>query len=254
MAGAAGPPIPGGGSIIPPTDGAPATAPPGAPTAGTGVCAPEAAKPAGTAAGGADVAPAIGLAAGEAVPGIDGGGLAGGTALATPELAAILRENDAEGSTVPAPGILGAPDNPDGDVAACKLPAPDDNVDNGLPPPKLPKPPPGSPLPAPGAPPLNGDGDGDAEVRGIGAGDIWIGESIASPRVPVSAPAAGRFGASASTESPRAPDSTGVRDVPPAAPASLRPSTSPGAPPSGDRRFVPPSPRSPVLLSRGCVV
>ncbi len=145
-AGDAGPPIPGGGSIIPPAPGAPAAAPPGVPTADTGVCAPEAANPAGTAAGAADVAPATEPAAtGEAVPGNAGGGLTGETAPAAPELAAILRVNDADGST-PGPGRLGTPDpgtpdKPDGVVAPGNPPTPDDNPDNGLPPPKPPRPP-----------------------------------------------------------------------------------------------------------------
>lgn len=146
------------------------------------MCAPEAANPAGTAAGAADVAPATGPAAtGEAVPDT-GGGLTGGTAPAALELAAILRVNDADGST-PAPGRFGTPDpgppdNPDGVVAPGNPPAPDDNPDNGLPPPKPPAdnpPPPGTP------PPLNGDGSG-VRCAGVAGIPVAIGPPGNSPR------------------------------------------------------------------------
>ena len=144
------------------------------------MCAPADARPAGNAGGAADTAPAAGAGAALAGPGNAGAGDIGDTTRAAASPAAAARLNADESTT--APGVAEPPDNPEGDVVAPdRLPSPDVNPDNEVPPPKpldSPPPPLGAPPPTP---PLNGDGKG-ARGAGVAGTAVAIGSPCNSPR------------------------------------------------------------------------
>ncbi|MCU1699396.1 MAG: hypothetical protein JWR34_5459 [Mycobacterium sp.] len=176
---AAGPPIPGGGNITPLAGDDTAIGLPPLIAAGFGLCAPADARPAGNAGGATDAVPAAGGGAALAGPGNAAAGDIGETTGEVVPPTAAARLNADESTT--APGVAELPDNPEGDlVAPGRLPSPDVNPDNGVPPPKLldsPPPPLGAP-PPPIPPPLNGDGMGAGVAGTPGA----IGPPGNSPR------------------------------------------------------------------------